>query len=64
VLSNPGLGDALQDTKDVLFLAEDDEIFLNSVHEQELAELKLSNVTMQVGRIFWAKKARLSSYRY
>jgi hypothetical protein len=32
--SNPGLGDALQGAEGVLFLAEDDEAFLNSVHEQ------------------------------
>jgi hypothetical protein len=61
--SNPSLGDALQGTEGVLFLAEDDEIFLNGVHEQELAELELSNVAVQVGRIFWARRVRLPSCR-
>ena len=46
MLSNPGLGDAIQGAEDVLFLAEDDEAFLNSVHEQELAALKPGNVAM------------------
>jgi hypothetical protein len=36
VPSNPGLGDTLQGAEGVLFLAEDDEAFLNSVHEQGL----------------------------
>jgi hypothetical protein len=35
-LATPGLGDTLQGAEDVLFLAEDDEAFLNSVHEQGL----------------------------
>ena len=30
--SNPGLGDALQSAEGVLFLAEDDEVFLNNIH--------------------------------
>jgi hypothetical protein len=42
VPSNPGLGDALQGAEGVLFLAEDDEAFLNSVHEPGLAELELA----------------------
>ena len=50
--SNPGLGDALQGTEGVLFLAEDDEAFLNSVHEQGLAELEPGNVAVQIGWIF------------
>ena len=49
VSSNPGLGDALQSAEGILFLAEDDEAFLNSVHEQELAELEPSNVAIQIG---------------
>jgi hypothetical protein len=64
VPSNPGLGDALQGAKGVLFLAKDDETFLNGVHEQGLAELEPSNVAVQVGRIFWARRARLPSCRY
>jgi hypothetical protein len=60
---NPGLGDALQSAEGVLFLAEDNEAFLNSVHEQELAELEPGNVTVEIGRIFWARKARLPSCR-
>jgi hypothetical protein len=52
VPSNLGLGDAFQGTEYVLFLAEDDEVFLNSIHEQWLAELKPDNVVVQIGRIF------------
>jgi hypothetical protein len=63
VLSNPGLGDAIQGAEGVLFLAEDDEAFLNSVHEQRLAELEPGNVAMQIGRIFRARRARLPSCR-
>ena len=61
--SNPGLGDALQGAEGILFLAEDDEAFLNSVHEQGLAELEPGNVAMQIGRIFRARRARLPSCR-
>ena len=57
--SNPGLGDALQGAKDVLFLAEDDEAFLNDVRELGLAELEPGNVAVQVDRIFRCKRARL-----
>jgi hypothetical protein len=46
VPGNPGLGDALQVAEGVHFLAEDDEAFLNSVHEQGLAELEPGNVAM------------------
>jgi hypothetical protein len=53
VPSNPGLGDALQGAEGVLLLAEDDETFLNSVHEQGLAELELGNVAMQIDRCVW-----------
>jgi hypothetical protein len=35
-LAIPGLGDTLQGAEGVLFLGEDDEAFLNSVHEQGL----------------------------
>ena len=42
--SNPGLGDALQGAKVVLFLPKHYEAFLNSVDELELAELRLGNV--------------------
>ena len=52
--SNPGLGDALQGAEGILSLAENDEVFLNSVHKQGLAELKLGNVAVQIGRIFRA----------
>jgi hypothetical protein len=52
VPSKPGLGDALQGTEDVLFLAEDDKAFLNSIHEQGLAELEPGNAAVQIGRIF------------
>jgi hypothetical protein len=31
------------------FLAEDDEAFLNSIHELGLAELELDNITVQIG---------------
>ena len=61
--SNPGLGDALWGAEGVHFLAEDDEVFLNSVHEQGLAEFDLGNVAMQIGRIFRARRARLPSCR-
>ena len=61
--SNLGLGDALQDTEGVYFQAKDDEVFLDSVHEQGLAELEVGNVAMQVGRISRARRARLSSCR-
>jgi hypothetical protein len=61
--SNPGLGDALQGAEGVLFLAEDDEAFLNSTHEQGLAELEPGNVAMQISRIFRARRARLPSCR-
>jgi hypothetical protein len=64
MLSNPGLGDAIQGAEDVHFLAEDDEAFLNSVHEQGLAELIPGNVAMQIGRIFRARRTRLPSCRY
>src|SRR3954449_11355421 len=37
--------------------------FLNSVHEQGLAELEPGNVAMQIGRIFPARSARLPSCR-
>jgi hypothetical protein len=63
VPSNPGLGDALQGIEGVLFLAEDDEAFLNSVREQGLAELEPGNVAVQIGRIFRARRARLPSCR-
>ena len=42
--SNPGLGDALQGAKVVLFPPKHYEAFLNSVDELELAELRLGNV--------------------
>jgi hypothetical protein len=63
VPSNPGLGDALQGAEGVLFLAEDDEAFLNSVHQQGLAGLELDNVAMEIGRIFRARRVRLHSRR-
>ena len=44
-----------------LFLAGDDEAFLNSVHEQGLAELESDNVAVQIGRIFRTRRARLPS---
>jgi hypothetical protein len=52
VPSNLAFRDALQGTEYVLFLAEDDEVFLNSIHEQGLAELKSGDVVVQIGRIF------------
>ena len=58
-LATRGLGDALQGAEGVPFLAEDDEAFLNSVHEQGLAELESGNVAIQIGRIFRARRARL-----
>ena len=61
--SNPGLGDALQSAEGVLFLAEDDEAFLNSVHEQGLAELEPGNVVVQISRIFRPGRARMPSCR-
>jgi hypothetical protein len=61
--SNPSLGDALQGAEGILFLAEDDEAFLNSIHEQGLAELEPGNVAMQISRIFRARRARLPSCR-
>src|SRR5277367_4294493 len=33
------------------------------VHEQGLAELEPGNVAVQIGRIFWARRARLPSCR-
>jgi hypothetical protein len=60
VPSNTGLGNALQDTEGVLFLAEDDEAF-NNVHEQGLSEPEPGNVAAQIGRIFRARSARLPS---
>jgi len=59
VPSNPGLGDALQGAEGILSLAEDDEVFLNSVHKQGLAELKLGNVAVQIGRIFRAIRRQM-----
>jgi hypothetical protein len=47
----------------VSFLAEDDEAFLNSVHEQGFAELEPGNVAVQIGRIFRARRATLLSCR-
>ena len=35
-LATPGLGDTLQGAEGVLFLAEDDEASLNSIHKQGL----------------------------
>ena len=61
--SNLGLGDALQCAEGVLFLAEGDEAFLNSVHEQGPAELEPGNVAVQISRIFQARRARLPSCR-
>jgi hypothetical protein len=63
VPSNSGLRDALQGAEGVLFLAEDDETFLNGVHEQGLAELEPGNVAVQIGRIFWTRRTRLPSCR-
>jgi hypothetical protein len=60
---NPGLRDALQSAEGVLFLAEDNEAFLNNIHEQGLAEFELGNVAVEIGRIFWARRARLPSCR-
>jgi len=47
----------------VSFLAEDDEAFLNSVHEQGFAEFEPGNVAVQICRIFRARRARLPSCR-
>ena len=45
----------------VSFLAGDDEAFVDSVHEQGLAELESGNVAAQIGRIFRDRRARLPS---
>ena len=45
----------------VSFLVEDDEAFVNIVHEQGFAELEPGNVAVRIGRIFRARMARLPS---
>jgi len=42
----------LQGAEGVHFLAEDDKLFLNTVHEQGLAELEPGNVAVQIRDFF------------
>ena len=50
VPSNPGLGDALQSTKVILFLVKDRYMFLNAIHEQGLvmARSAIGSITQVV----------------
>ena len=64
MLSDPRLGYTLEGTKAVPFLIEDYCNLLYNVLEEELAELKLGNIRIQITRIFWGKRARLSSWDY
>ena len=60
--SDPRLGYALEGIEAIPFLIEDYCNLLYNVLEEELAELKLGNISMQIARIFWGRRARLSSW--